>query len=41
MFFIFSGKEMPKLISTTESAINILKEEDLIKKYMSFQINNL
>lgn len=27
--FIFNGKEMPKLIST-ESAINILKEEDLI-----------
>jgi hypothetical protein len=31
---------MPKLIST-ESAINILKEEDLIKEIYEFQINNL
>lgn len=35
--FIFDGKEMPKLIST-ESAINILKEEELIKDaYDSFK----
>jgi hypothetical protein len=33
-------KEMPKLIST-ESKINILKEEDLIKEIYEFQINNL
>ena len=36
--FSFNGKEMPKLIST-ESAINILKEEDLIKEiYESFKL---
>lgn len=36
--FKFSGKEMPKLIST-ESAINILKEEELIKEiYDSFKL---
>lgn len=36
--FKFNGKEMPKLIST-ESAINILKEEDLIKEiYESFKL---
>ena len=35
--FVFNQKEMPKLIST-ESAINILKEEDLIKDaYDSFK----
>jgi hypothetical protein len=36
--FLFSGKEMPKLIST-ESAIISLKEEDLIKEiYESFKL---
>lgn len=36
--FSFNDKEMPKLIST-ESAINILKEEDLIKEiYESFKL---
>lgn len=36
--FQFNGNEMPKLIST-ESAINILKEEDLIKDvYESFKL---
>lgn len=36
--FNFNGTEMPKLIST-ESAINILKEEDLIKEiYESFKL---
>ena len=36
--FQFNGNEMPKLIST-ESAINILKEEDLIKDvYDSFKL---
>lgn len=36
--FIFNGKEMPKLIST-ESSINILKEEEIIKEvYESFKL---
>ncbi len=38
LIFEFNGVEMPKLIST-ESAINILKEEDLIREvYESFKL---